>query len=90
MVKYCKMVRLMIKLNYGFQFDENEEKPEKISKMAVFNTSIGIPIIGLLIYFLVKGFFAEMIAFAYVSLAVLVFGVGYSVFKIIKTKFLNR
>lgn len=84
------MVKLMIKMNYGFQFDENEEKPEKISKMAVFNTAIGIPIIGLLIYFLVKGLFAEMIVFAYISLAVLVFGVGYSVFKIIKTKFLNR
>jgi hypothetical protein len=84
------MVELMIKVNYGYQFDEDEEKPEKISKMAVFNAAIGIPIIGLLIYFLIKGFFAGMIAFAYVSLSVLVFGVGYSVFKIIKTKFFNR
>ena len=63
---------------------EDKEDSKGINKFALLNSIIGIPTLIFLIFLIVKGFLAEFLVIGYCSIAVLVVGIGYSIFKLIK------
>ncbi|MHA1202451.1 MAG: hypothetical protein ACTSQ4_08010 [Candidatus Heimdallarchaeaceae archaeon] len=72
-------------MTVGYQVDENKQS-KKTNKFALVNCIIGIPTIALLILLMAKGFLADHIVTSSLALSVLVIGIGYSIFKIVKEK----
>jgi len=65
---------------------EDKKEKKKTNIVALINSLIGIPTIIALIFLILKGFLADYSIFAYCGLALLVLGVSYSLFKLIKGK----
>ncbi|NPD89168.1 MAG: hypothetical protein HGN29_10615 [Asgard group archaeon] len=63
---------------------EEKKEKKKISIVALINSVIGIPTIVFLVFLIVKGSLADYLTFAYCGLALLVLGVFFSFYKLIK------
>jgi uncharacterized membrane protein len=65
---------------------EDKREKKKINVVALINSLIGIPTIIALIFLIMKGYLVDYLIIAYSGLALLILGISYSLFKLIKGK----
>jgi len=84
--KYYVVITL-VKMANDYSFYDKKDRDQSVNKITYFNILFGIPLVGFLIYLLIAGDLGNlMLILSYVAIPVLVFGVGYSLYKLIASK----